>query len=79
MGIMVITECDVCDGALSAEPETVECETDSQIADHEFVGQEYDPTTCEIDGWKKIEHDLHRNLQVHGSCFLDNDDVLVRV
>lgn len=72
--------CDSCNGQFSTTSDPlVECETDSQLADHDFEPQSIDPTFCEVDGWMKIEHELHRNLRVHESCFLDHDDILVRV
>lgn len=74
-----ITTCDACGGDFSVETEQVICETDSQIADHEYEEGPYSNATCEIDGWKKFEHDLGRDLVVHGSCFLNHDDVLVRI
>lgn len=75
------TECDVCEGDLDAEPfgTNVVCRTDSQIADHEYEQGPYQDGRCAIDGWYKFEHELNRDLVVHGSCFLDHDDVLVRV
>ena len=72
--------CDSCNGTFVGTTDAavlVEC--DSQIADHEFEPQEYDPTFCDVDGWMKVEHDLNRPLIVHESCFLDHDDILVRI
>lgn len=71
--------CDACEGPLSAEPEIVICYTDGQIADHDYEQGPYEDGTCAIDMWRKFEHELNRDLRVHGSCFLAHDDVLVRL
>jgi hypothetical protein len=77
-----VERCDACNGLFSTTSDRrIEAECDSSIADHdfEFIESDADPTICSLCGWMKIEHELNRNAVVHESCFLDHDDILVRV
>lgn len=80
VALFEIDECDACGGKFSTTSDPlVKAACDSGLQEERFVPGSADPTVCENDGWMKIEHDLGRDLFVHNSCFLDHDDILVRV